>query len=151
MNFEQYIFRENIHVQQVAAWNAYIEDPSLRRNKGEYAERGAAQLPMVFRADLSIVQEVFANFLGKRNSLQFRADVINFGNLLNKDWGVGEKFTYGSNNNVQPLIARGADANGQAVYRFRNTGTQLLTNPLSPDNSLNDVFQIQFSVRYNFN
>lgn len=154
MNFQQYTASNKTFTvaEQVAAWNAYIEqDEYLRRNRGKYAERGAASLPMVFRADLSIVQEVFANFLGKRNSLQFRVDVLNFGNLLNKDWGVGQRFTFGSNNNVQPLIARGADANGKAVYRFRNTGTELKTNPLSPSNFIDDVYQIQFSVRYNFN
>lgn len=154
MNFQQYTASNKTFTvaEQVAAWNAYIEqDEYLRRNRGKYAERGAASLPMVFRADLSIIQEVFANFLGKRNALQFRVDVLNFGNLLNKDWGVGQRFTYGSNNNVQPLIARGADANGKAIYRFRNTGTQLKTNPLSPSNFIDDVYQIQFSVRYNFN
>jgi len=154
MNFQSYTSSGKTFTvaEQVAAWNAYIEnDESLRRNRGEYAERGSASLPMVFRADLSIIQEVFANFLGQRNSLQFRVDVLNFGNLLNKDWGVGERFTFGSNNNVQPLIARGADANGKAVYRFRNTGTELKTNPLSPSNFIEDVYQIQFSVRYNFN
>jgi len=154
MNFEQYTSsgRTFTVADQITAWNAYIEnDEYLRRNRGEYAERGAASLPMVFRADLSIIQEVFANFLGKRNSLQFRADVINFGNLLNKDWGVGERFTWGSNNNVQPLVSRGADANGKALYRFRNTGSELKTNPLSPSNFIEDVFQVQFSARYNFN
>jgi hypothetical protein len=154
MNFQQYTASNKTFTvaEQVAAWNAYIEqDEYLRRNRGKYAERGAASLPMVFRADLSIIQEVFANFLGKRNTLQFRVDVLNFGNLLNKDWGVGQRFTYGSNNNVQPLIARGADANGKAVYRFRNTGTELKTNPLSPSNFIDDVYQIQFSLRYNFN
>lgn len=154
MNFEQYTSsgRTFTAADQIAAWNAYIEkDEYLRRNRGKYAERGAAQLPMVFRADLSIAQEVFANFLGYRNSLQFRVDVINFGNLLNKEWGVGDKFTYGSNNNVQPLISRGADSQGRALYRFRNTGTQLISDPLSPNNSLDDVWQLQFSLRYNFN
>lgn len=154
MNFETYTSsgRTFTAIDQAVAWNQYIEnDESLRRNRGEYAERGSAQLPMVFRADLSVVQEVFANFLGKRNSLQFRVDVINFGNLLNKDWGVGDKFTYGSNNNIQPLISRGADAQGRALYRFRNTGSELKTNPLSPNNSLDDVWQLQLSLRYNFN
>lgn len=154
MNFEQYTAsgRTFTAQEQAIAWNQYIEkDQYLRRNRGKYAERGAAQLPMVFRADLSIVQEVFTSFLGNRNSLQFRADIINFGNLLNKKWGVGEKFTYGSNNNVQPLVARGADSQGRALYRFRNTGNQLITNPLTPNNSLDDVWQLQFSLRYNFN
>lgn len=158
MNFQQYtatVAGQTVTFtvqQQIDAWNAYIEnDEYLRRNRGNYAERGATSLPMVFRADLSVIQEVFANFLGQRNSLQFRVDVMNFGNLLNKDWGVGERFTYGSNNNVQPLIARPTGTDGKAVYRFRNTGALLKTNPLEPNNSLEDVFQIQFSVRYTFN
>jgi hypothetical protein len=160
MNFQQYTAsgRTFTAAEQAAAWNAYIEkDEYLRRNRGSYAERGAAQLPMVFRGDLSVVQEVFANFLGKRNSLQFRVDVINFGNLLDKDWGVGRKFTFGSNNNIQPLVvpstAQGGpvDGQGRAQYRFRNTGNQLLTDPLAFNNSLEDVWQLQFSLRYNFN
>lgn len=154
MNFEQYTSsgRTFTVAEQIAAWDAYIEnDEYLRRNRGEYAERGAAKLPMVFKADLSVVQEVFANFLGKRNSLQFRVDVINFGNLLNKEWGVGEKFTYSSNNNVQPLVARPTGTDGKALYRFRNTGTTLNTKALTADNSINDVWQLMFSLRYNFN
>lgn len=160
MNFQTYTVsgRTFTAQEQAIAWNQYIEkDEYLRRNRGKYAERGAAQLPMVFRADLSIVQEVFADFLGKRNSLQFRADVINFGNLLNNNWGVGKKFTYGSNNNIQPLVVPSAsqggpaDAQGRAQYRFKNTGTELITDPLTPNNSIDDVYQIQFSIRYNFN
>ena len=157
MNFQQYTATVSGQTvtftvqQQKDAWNAYIDqDQYLKGHRGEYAERGAAQLPMVFRADLSVVQEVFGDFLGKRNSLSFRVDVLNFSNLLSKSWGVGDRYTYGSNNNVQPLVARGADANGKAVYRFRNTGKELLTNPLSPNNSLDDVWQLQFSVRYTF-
>jgi len=160
MNFQQYTSsgRTFTAQDQAIAWNQYIEnDEYLRRNRGKYAERGAAQLPMVFRADLSIAQEVFANFLGKRNSLQFRIDVMNFGNLLNKDWGVGQRYTYGTNSNVRPLVvpstAQGgpADAQGRAQYRFQNTGNQLITDPLTPNNSLDDVWQLQFSLRYNFN
>lgn len=160
MNFQQYTSsgRTFTALDQAIAWNEYIEkDQYLRRNRGKYAERGAAQLPMVFRADLSIVQEIFANFLGKRNSLLFRVDVINFGNLLNKDWGVGQKYTYGTSSNIRPLLvptsAQGgpADAQGRAQYRFQNTGNQLITDPLTPNNSLDDVWQLQFSLRYNFN
>src|SRR5690606_21373924 len=39
--------------QQAAAWDAYIEqDKYLSAHRGEYAERGAVFLPMVWRADL---------------------------------------------------------------------------------------------------
>ncbi len=72
--------------------------------------RGAVFLPMVFRTDLSVSQDVFKNIAGRRNSLQFRVDIANFGNLLNSDWGVGQRLV-----NAQPLDqSRPADASGRA-------------------------------------
>ena len=41
--------------------------------------------------DLSISQDVFARLGGQRNTGQFRLDFINFGNLLNSDWGVSQR------------------------------------------------------------
>ena len=42
--------------------------------------------------DLSLTQDVFHNIKGKRNTGQFRIDFTNFGNLLNHNWGVSERF-----------------------------------------------------------
>jgi outer membrane receptor protein involved in Fe transport len=159
MNFEQY--RVTIAPgdtvtftaqQQIDAWNTYIgNDEYLSKNRGKYAERGAAMLPMVFRADLSIAQDVFTNFLDKRNTLQFRIDLLNVGNLLNKNWGVGQRYVNTNNNNVQPLTARGADSQGRVRYQLRNIGRNLLTTPLEQTTELADVFRIQLGVRYIFN
>ena len=75
--------------EQAAAFEAYIQqDPYLSKHRGEYAERGGLFLPMFNRMDLSMMQDVFRNIGGKRNSGQFRIDITNFGNLLNSDWGV---------------------------------------------------------------
>jgi hypothetical protein len=42
--------------QQAAAWDKYIsQDKYLNSRRGEYAERGGAFLPMVSRADFSVV------------------------------------------------------------------------------------------------
>jgi len=41
--------------------------------------------------DLSITQDVFRNIGGGRNAGQFRIDFINFGNLLNSNWGVSQR------------------------------------------------------------
>jgi hypothetical protein len=103
---------------------------------------------MVFRADLSIVQDLFTNISGTRNGLQFRIDFLNFSNLLNKNWGVGQRML-----TTQPLISRGADAQGRALYRLRNNGAELLA-PQTFEQTADlrfDVFRIQFGLRYNFN
>ncbi|MDZ7649686.1 MAG: hypothetical protein U5K54_22485 [Cytophagales bacterium] len=41
--------------------------------------------------DLSFVQDFFIDVKGKRNTLQFRADIFNFGNIINNNWGVGDR------------------------------------------------------------
>jgi hypothetical protein len=133
--------------EQAEAWDKYIkQDKYLSANRGRYAERNAAFAPMVSRVDVGVAQEVFTNLLGKRNTLQFRVDILNFGNLLNKNWGVGERFV-----TTSPLISQGADAQGKSLYRLRNIGTQLISKTFEPTSSLSDVYRIQLSVRYMFN
>jgi hypothetical protein len=143
--------------EQAAAWDAYIEkDEYLSQHRGEYAERGAVFLPMVTRADFQLTQELFTNVLGARNGVSFRADVLNIGNLLNREWGLGQRVV-----NTQPLIvptaAQGgpADAQGRAQYRMRNVQINgqhtLLPEPLEQTVLIGDVYRVQFSLRYTFN
>jgi hypothetical protein len=84
--------------------------------------------------------------MGYKNSLQFRIDILNFTNLLNKNWGVGQTFT-----TLQPLIARGADSNGKALYRLANIGGQLISSSYRKTATINDVWRIQVGIRYMFN
>ena len=80
--------------EQAAAFEAYIQqDPYLSKHRGEYAERGGMFLPMFNRMDFSLMQDVFRNIGGKRNSGQFRLDITNFGNLL--ELGLGRHPAYG--------------------------------------------------------
>jgi hypothetical protein len=149
MNFQEYTASGTTFTaeQQADAWEAFInQDKYLNAHRGEYAERGAVFLPMVFRADLSIAQDLFTNLGNKRNTLQFRVDFLNIGNLLNKNWGVGQNLV-----TTQPLIARGADDSGRALYRLRNVGNKLISESLQQTLGLNDVFRIQFGLRYIFN
>jgi outer membrane receptor protein involved in Fe transport len=139
--------------QQAAAWEAYIEqDPYLRKNRGKYAERGAVFLPFVKRLDVSIQQDIFTNLGGRRHGLQFRADGLNFGNLLNENWGVGQRLV-----NAAPLLvptaAQGGpvDATGRAQYRLRANNNELMAKSLEQSAGLSDVWRMQFSLRYSFN
>ena len=69
-------------------FEAYIQqDPYLSEHRGEYARRGGLFMPMFNSMDLSLIQDVFRNIGGKRNSGQFRLDVTNFGNLVNSRLG----------------------------------------------------------------
>lgn len=142
--------------QQAAAWESFIQkDKYLSKHRGEYAVRGAAFLPFVTRVDFSVAQEVFAKFFGGEHKFQFRMDILNFGNLLNKDWGIGQTF-----NSTSPLITtsssststcRPAGATTAATYCLRRIGSALITEPLIPTATINDVYRIQFGIRYSFN
>jgi hypothetical protein len=154
MNFQTYTSGGVTYTaaEQAAAWENYIaQDDYLSQHRGEYAVRGATFLPMVFRTDLSISQDVFKSIAGRRNSLQFRVDIANFGNLLNSDWGVGQRLV-----NAQPLIipssAQGgsADASGRLQYRMRAVNNTWMTTSLQSTTGFSDVYSVMFSIRYQF-
>jgi outer membrane receptor protein involved in Fe transport len=141
--------------EQAAAWDAYIDqDRYLSQHRGEYAERNGVRLPMVLRLDFSVAQDLFKNLGGARHSLQFRADFLNFSNLLNHDWGVGQRLV-GSTTSApvmaQPLTNVGVDTEGAATYRLRVVNNELISRSLETTAFLADVYQIQFSLRYTFN
>jgi len=107
---------------------------------------------MVKRMDLNISQDVFKVVGGKRQLFQFRVDFINFGNLLNKNWGVSQRLV---NNTplIVPTAAQGGavDAQGRAQYRMRVINGQLMSKSFEQTADLNDVYRVMFSFRYFFN
>jgi len=133
--------------QQAAAWDAFInQDPYLSKHRGEYAERNGAFLPMVFRADLSISQDISRRLGGNANSLQVRFDILNFTNLLSSDWGVSQGFV-----TTRPLTFVGVDASGAPTYRLANVGLNLISRSFQKNVSTFDVWRMQLGVRYMFN
>ena len=140
--------------EQAAAFDAYIsQDKYLREHRGEYARRYAAVMPMLQRADLSIVQDVFRDLGGKRNALQIRADITNVGNLLNSAWGVGWTpiAAANTNNQVQILTNPAADPQGRATYRMAVVNNELITKSFQKSAFVSDVYQVMVSLRYAFN
>ena len=133
--------------QQAAAWEAYIQqDAYLSQHRGEYAQRGAVFLPFVKRMDLSISQDIFKNAGGARHRFQIRADILNFGNLLNHSWGVSQRLVSNS-----PLTNPGADALGRATYRLRVVNGALMNTTYQQTADLNDVYKVMVSFKYFFN
>ncbi|MBN7809560.1 TonB-dependent receptor [Algoriphagus sp. H41] len=155
MNFQEYTTGGVTFTaaEQAAAWEAYIQqDKYLSANRGKYAERGGALAPMVYRADFSFAQQLFTDINGKKNTLEFRIDILNVGNLLNKDWGVGDAF-----NSTQPLIVPSSSqggpigANGQPQYRLLSQGGKLISDTFTKTAGVSDVWRMQFGLRYIFN
>jgi hypothetical protein len=149
MNFQTFTSGGQTYTseQQAAAFEAFIQqDDYLSSHRGQYAERNAVLLPWVRRLDLSVAQDLFTNLGGKRNALQFRVDIFNFSNLVNKNWGVGQSFV-----TTSPLVSPSVDAQGRLQYRMRVIGGQLISNSFQQTAGLSDVYRVQFSLKYSFN
>jgi len=136
--------------QQQQAYEAFInQDSYLSTRRGQYVERNGAGLPMLNRLDLSVTQDFFMKISGKKNSFQFRADILNFTNLLNKDWGVTQRVT-----NVNVLSYRTTTANVpfyQLATQTDASGTKaLIKDTFQKNASTFDVWQAQFTLRYTF-
>jgi hypothetical protein len=147
--------------QQAEAFDKFIDqDPYLSTRRGQYAERNGSILPWLNQYDLSFIQEFFVNVKGKRNTIQVRADIQNFANLLNSDWGVGQFVS-----NASPLAFVSVNAAGIPQYRLNTqttrtlnadgktttSTTSLLKDTFQNRSTTSDVWNAQLTLRYIFN
>jgi hypothetical protein len=136
--------------------NAFInQDKYLSAHRGEFAERNGAILPTYKRLDLHIAQEFYINAGKTKNTLQLTFDVINFANLLNRNWGTYQTSFSGFNNGASTVLKyAGTNADGRATYAFPyldNTNAIPLQSSYKNDINIASRFQAQIGVRYTFN
>jgi hypothetical protein len=117
--------------------NFIKQDAYLKGRRGQYAERYAALAPWRAKMDVKFIQNLK---LKNNNSLEFSIDVLNFGNLLNSDWGLVQQ-----PDAVQPIGVK-VDASGTPTYSF-NAG---LKETFVYNSSLISRWQMQFGLRYSF-
>ncbi len=137
--------------EQAAAFDAFInQDSYLSQNRGSYTERNGAMLPWIHQVDLGIVQNINVNVANKVNTFQVRFDILNFGNMLNNNWGSYTNFVQ---NRV--LTAVSPTAAGVPQYRLSTQTidgqTQLIQNSFLPSISTASVWRAQLGLRYIFN
>jgi hypothetical protein len=138
--------------EQSDAFFAYVnQDKYLKTRKGKYAERNGALLPWRNDFDIKIMQDLFVNVGGKRNTLQFSLDILNVGNLLNKKWGLATLYNQANiltPTNVAAIVAGGAVV---PTYRLNPFNNAMLTNTFSNNVSYSSTYSMQLGIRYIFN
>jgi hypothetical protein len=137
--------------EQLAAFNEYVSnDPHLSSRRGQYAERNANLLPWLGRMDLRILQDLFTDIGSRKNTLQFSLDLLNFGNLLNSDWGIAK----GLNNAQNLLVPVNVQQNGPSTFRMNtvteNGQTVLPTTPFRNITLTSTTWSMQLGLRYIF-
>lgn len=132
------------------AFFAFVEQDSyLSKHKGEYAEAYAARAPWTHRFDLRLTQDFSVNISGRKNTLQFTLDFLNFGNLINNEWGVYKTMFAG--NNGQILKYEGVDASNVPSFSMvKDDDGNYLTETYSTLFNRSQVWQLQIGVRYIF-
>ena len=148
---QQVIYTE---AQQQVALEAFIDqDPYLSTMRGQYVERNASNIPILHRFDVNVTQDFFIRISGKKHTFQFRADILNAGNLLNRTWGVTQRFTVQNLLSVTqaPSLANNFTPFYNMALQTDNTGKRFLaTDTYQKNASAFDVWQAQFSLRYTF-
>jgi len=110
--------------EQTAKFQEYIDNtPYLKARKGQYAERFGVVEPWRNRWDVKVIQDVFAKFGSDRKyTLQLSLDIVNAGNLLNKNWGAYSKSdlanTFGV---IMPLTYKGVNHLGEPTFTLNAT------------------------------
>jgi len=123
---------------QAEAFEAFIsQDDYLSDRRGQYAERYGALAPWRGKWDVKLIQELKVS---ETNSLQFSVDILNFGNMLNSDWGLVQQ-----PDAVQPIGVT-VDGTGTPTYTFNPD----LKSTYVYDSSLLSIWQLQFGLRYIF-
>ena len=104
-------------------------------------ERNGALLPWLHRVDVRFSQDVRGCTGSNRVQLTF--DILNFGNLLNNEWGVSK-----STNTQTPMQYRGVDAQGNAQFTVNvNDGAETFRENIN----ISNTWSAQFGIRYLFN
>ena len=133
--------------QRADFWEYINNDKYLRGRVGKYAERNGGLLPWVNRCDLKILQDFFIRVNGKPNTLQLGVDIINVGNLINKNWGHSYSSSRPYMLNIRNLSAvTGGNGTVKPQFNFYKDNVAHLKNI-----GYSSAYYMQFSIRYIFN
>ncbi len=136
--------------EQWTALNNFIEnDEYLSSRRGQFAERNGDRARWSHVVDLKFAHEF--KLKGKKNShaIELTADIFNFTNLLNKEWG--KRYFTGSFNSVRLINFAGFEADGTTPTYNYNPSVETSFNR-SDDAGLNSSrWQAQIGIRYKFN
>ncbi|WP_343329905.1 TonB-dependent receptor [Polaribacter staleyi] len=117
--------------------NYINQDDYLNGRKGEYAERYGALSPWRGKMDVKFIQNLK---LANNNSLEFTIDILNFGNLLNSNWGLVQQ------PDAVQLLGVTVDSAGLPTYSFNSD----LKETFVYNSTLLSRWQAQVGLRYSF-
>ncbi len=139
----------NLTAAQQQAFDEFIQgDSYLSSRRGRFTERNSARTPWNNQLDLRLMHDIFMKVGKRTNTIQLSFDIINFSNLLNKDWGVYYFVPNSLNNSVDPglsILSRTV-VNGEAAVN----GTYTTPSAKYSIDQFSSRWKAQVGVRYIF-
>lgn len=126
---------------EAAFWSVVDAHPALAAAKGGIVGRNNTYAPWVNNFDVRFSQEL-PGFAAKHKTT-FTFDILNFGNLLSKNWGRINEIGFPSNRSFVNYVGR--DAQGRYIYALGSTeslGTRQQTGE--------SQWAVQMTLRYEF-
>ena len=132
--------------QQRDAFDKFVAANNLEKYRGQVLPRNGFLLPWYNRVDLRIAQDLFKDMFAKGHKLQISLDIINFGNLLNSEWGI-QDYVYTNGRSV--LQKTGANS-PNPTYQMLLDGTNLVTTPIKQSTTRGTTWSANFGLKYSF-
>lgn len=123
--------------------NFISQDKYLNSHRGQYAQRNALIYPWFKRVDLNVTEDInfYSNKHGRKHTLRLSADIYNFTNLINSNWGL-----YKQAYTTSPIKFDKMAADGKTpIFSFQPISSSFVNNT-----SIISRWQLQFGVRYLF-
>lgn len=133
--------------QQRDALDKFIADNDLEKYRGQILPRNKFLLPWLNRVDVRLTQNLFTNMLTKGDKVQLTFDVINFGNLLNSDWGIQDNSI---SSNGAAILSRTGSVSPDPNFQMLRDGNQLVTSPTRPASTRATTWTAIIGFRYSF-
>ncbi|HXO77626.1 MAG TPA: hypothetical protein VN824_20375, partial [Puia sp.] len=144
--------------------NFINQDNYLAKRRGRYAQSNSVTNPFYKHMDLNVTHDLF--FYTKNGSdkdkhtLRLSVDIVNLGNLVNRNWGLVKSPTISNFLRFEGMAADGKTPLFSFPYSDA-TNLVPLVNSFSNNTNLtsfgnntlyyNSRFQVQFGIRYMFN
>jgi hypothetical protein len=141
--------------EQWTQLNNFInQDKYLKSHRGQYAQRNGVILPYFKRLDFKAIQDFYVVAGKSKNTIEISLDIINVGNLLNKNWGNYETSFNGFNSGSATILNYKGLVNGRPTYSFpylnASTATPVTQSFIDGISQLSR-WQAQLGLRYIFN
>jgi len=130
--------------------NFINQDAYLSAHRGQVATANAVTLPFFKKMDLNITEDISIKVGKDRHTMKVSLDILNVGNLLNKNWGIVKVPVRTNFLRYEGLGADGKTPSYSFTY-LDATNQVPLVNSFSNNTGIGSRWQMQLGIKYLFN